>query len=1010
MYRSNIPNLINSYRIIDDSPINVLSQGSIYCKSGKWFIPKDIYPKFLELISYEINNFSNYQFHYLELPHNEYNYIKIDLDLRFDANEEEKKDNSKIIRRYDDTFIKIFVSELAKILSNIIEINKDTDTKIYIQEKKKPKFISKENKIKDGIHIVIPGIVMDNCVLNYLRDELVKSDIIINSLSNIENTSTVENVIDQRIIQNNAWYIYGCGKPEDKQDYYKVSRIVQIINKGNKFNAVIAKDIVDQVSTLDYIYLFSNFNKNINIKYRDDINLDELKKKYNDNSNNLTISKSSCLTSLEKKKIMINYINIVNKNRRQSSLAELEISSLLSCLKINRADDFKDWWNIGLSLYNMDNRNFEIWNKWSSKSSKYNSDECYRRWHVEFPKCGKYCMGLNTIRNYALQDNKERFKEITNANMNKFLNDWVIEHIQEDFIRGISINTFSNNVQKYIKDYASFKIICADPSGHSSWFKYKNNRWSEDKAANEVYLTLANELKEKFYDLRKILKRKSDQIDSDTQEINRKVNKRRNYDNDEYFNSDQSDNETDKDSRNGTLDNMERFKKQQELENNQTIVTKCMTKCNEIIAFLSGSNKEKVIKDLAHKCYDEEFFKNLNENRDVFICNNGVLDLEECVFRKGESSDMSTMTSNIEFPIENMDSDYDSAGNEIMTQIQDYLDKIFPDNDVQDYILNNIAEKLSGRIRREIFIICTGSGANGKSQFFKLIQKTFGDYYGSFDNSLLNTPKKDANSASPAIASLKGIRLAFTTEPKNGQPFETDKLKELIGGDELVGRHLRQDLIRFVPQYLMGMMCNDIPEMPSTDDGVWRKVFVIPFESKFIIKQEEMFKLKDNKNYPNHFQAQVQEHLYPIWAPYLLKMLFDRYNILHKLDFKYPVPDKVKMATKKYQMESNLFSQFFNERIVPQPGYQMSFMEVFTCFNDFVKGGNFDHKINKKTFIIQMERFLGKLNKNKCYDGFILSTDIEKNEDEEQNEEENNNDNIQKNPKLNDIQLITNNH
>ena len=42
----------------------------------------------------------------------------------------------------------------------------------------------------------------------------------------------------------------------------------------------------------------------------------------------------------------------------------------------------------------------------------------------------------------------------------------------------------------------------------------------------------------------------------------------------------------------------------------------------------------------------------------------------------------------------------------------------------------------------------------------------------------------------------------MTTEPKGGQPFESDKVKELISGDELVGRHLNKDLIRFIPQYL----------------------------------------------------------------------------------------------------------------------------------------------------------------------------------------------------------------
>ena len=38
----------------------------------------------------------------------------------------------------------------------------------------------------------------------------------------------------------------------------------------------------------------------------------------------------------------------------------------------------------------------------------------------------------------------------------------------------------------------------------------------------------------------------------------------------------------------------------------------------------------------------------------------------------------------------------------------------------------------------EYFIIFTGSGANGKSQLFKMVAKIFGEFFKSFDNTLLN--------------------------------------------------------------------------------------------------------------------------------------------------------------------------------------------------------------------------------------------------------------------------------
>ena len=46
----------------------------------------------------------------------------------------------------------------------------------------------------------------------------------------IGNTSIIDDVVDERIISKNAWYVYGCGKPEDQGNYYKVTKIYKITN------------------------------------------------------------------------------------------------------------------------------------------------------------------------------------------------------------------------------------------------------------------------------------------------------------------------------------------------------------------------------------------------------------------------------------------------------------------------------------------------------------------------------------------------------------------------------------------------------------------------------------------------------------------------------------------------------------------------------------------------------------------------------------------------------------
>jgi P4 family phage/plasmid primase-like protien len=377
-------------------------------------------------------------------------------------------------------------------------------------------------------------------------------------------------------------------------------------------------------------------------------------------------------------------------------------------------------------------------------------------------------------------------------------------------------------------------------------------------------------------------------------------------------------------------------------------------------------NKKKIIEDLSQKAYDEQFLKNLDENKNVFACNNGVLDLEQCIFRNGEPSDMITISSNIDFP-----NDVDSLeANEILISIQDWLDKIFPDYDLQEYVLNIISQKLSGKLFWEKFHILTGSGANGKSQLCKLINKSFGDYYHTFDNTILNTTKVQGDGATPAIAALKGKRIAVTSEPKSGKPFESDKIKELTGGDELSARNLFQGLFKFFPQYAMFLQCNDIPENDSTDDGFWRRMYVIPCVAKFITKEEDMYKLNDPVKYPNHFRAENQEHLYASWAPYFLYMLFKRFVKLKNCDFIYPVPDLVLKAIDDYKKMAGVYTRFFNEKIIEAPGYKIDNNTLYTEFKSFVDS---DFKPKKMTFTTQMEKLLGKAKGyNKEYFGFKL--------------------------------------
>ena len=146
---------------------NILAMPSRYCKSGKYNVKPSDYMDFLKYISEDVVN--EVPIHYLERPHVEYNQIKIDLDLRYDANKEEISSGKIDKKKYNTEFIKDFITILDKHINDIIA---EQNYSIYVQEKQNSK-ITNDKKVKEGIHIIIPSIVMHNSALHMLRNNII---------------------------------------------------------------------------------------------------------------------------------------------------------------------------------------------------------------------------------------------------------------------------------------------------------------------------------------------------------------------------------------------------------------------------------------------------------------------------------------------------------------------------------------------------------------------------------------------------------------------------------------------------------------------------------------------------------------------------------------------------------------------------------------------------------------------------------------------------------------------
>ncbi|MFQ6553411.1 phage/plasmid primase, P4 family [Aestuariibius insulae] len=129
------------------------------------------------------------------------------------------------------------------------------------------------------------------------------------------------------------------------------------------------------------------------------------------------------------------------------------------------------------------------------------------------------------------------------------------------------------------------------------------------------------------------------------------------------------------------------------------------------------------------------------------------------------------------------------------------------------------------------FLYCYGMGANGKSLLAGLMRRMLGDYATMVKiESLTGKNRKSGSDATPDLMRLIGARAAITNEPEEGERLQEQKVKEMTGGDEMLVRSLHNDFVAFTPYFKLTFTGNHKLEIRGTDDGIWRRPLLCPFE------------------------------------------------------------------------------------------------------------------------------------------------------------------------------------
>ena len=154
--------------------------------------------------------------------------------------------------------------------------------------------------------------------------------------------------------------------------------------------------------------------------------------------------------------------------------------------------------------------------------------------------------------------------------------------------------------------------------------------------------------------------------------------------------------------------------------------------------------------------------------------------------------------------------------------------------------------------------IHTGTGGNGKGILSSIARMCLGDYFITAENTFLTTPYK-AGQPNSTLTNARSKRYLFISEPDNGQSdckFNIDFIKTMTGTDPITTRGLYKDNITYIPQFSPHIQCNHKPKLPKLDNGIYRRVKIIPYRLSFVDKPKAKHERKRDYNLVDRINKQ----------------------------------------------------------------------------------------------------------------------------------------------------------
>jgi P4 family phage/plasmid primase-like protien len=270
------------------------------------------------------------------------------------------------------------------------------------------------------------------------------------------------------------------------------------------------------------------------------------------------------------------------------------------------------------------------------------------------------------------------------------------------------------------------------------------------------------------------------------------------------------------------------------------------------------------------------------------------------------------------------------------------------DEDIENFLQQSFGTALTGDVSDEVLFCHNGGGCNGKSTALEAMAAMLGDYAAVAPPGLFTARNFDSHPTE--IAALHGKRFVTAIEQEANRALRESLVKSLTGGDTIRTRRMREDFWEMKPTWKIHIAYNRAPRLTGTDDGIRRRLRVVPWAASF----------KDRPD-PTIKQRLVGESERSGILTWCLEGLRG-WLAAGRLES----PPAVLVATDEYIDDEDLIGRFIADRCVEGPLEQLEIRSALAAFRAWmVEDGAPRHVIDGYTANL-LGRELARRNFIKC--------------------------------------------